>query len=227
MGSVTSYDVTKSRKKRHQLPNFSSDEVTSDGVDDSEEEKISTEHSSSEKNARNHDNRDNKMQRKTTNPEKTYPKPKPRSVQSKMSTGTSSNMSSSKSNSSNSVIEPSFTKETGKDIDKSSKSSTPKSPHLTSVTKIHESAQPVSQTYDASNSSGTNAKQMQTINKFNGEDISDKRKDNVSKNNSFVIDNIIDENTEGNRNVQMKGQLSRSKSTVDLDGGANSNPGLR
>ena len=136
-------------------------------------------------------------------------------------------MSSSKSNSSNSAIEHSSIKENRKDIDKSSKSSTPKSPHLTSVTKIQDSTQPVSQTYDASNSSGTNSKQMQMINKFNGEEINDKRKENASKNNPFMIDNNVDEDTEGNRNDHIKGQLGRSKSNVDLDGGNNSNPGLR
>ena len=235
MGSVTSYDVTKSRKTRRQLPTFDSDEIASDynEMDNSEDEEEHTENSSSTQRTRNSVNRNCQMQTMSSHPEIKLPKPKPRSVRTRTSIGTSSNVSSSKSNTSNSATNLSATKENNPGVDISNKSSIPSSPHLTSLTRMDESNQPMLDSV-TSNSIGVdliptkhNEKQRTDDTKVKMGNTSTKRKESVPNGKDIISDPVISKDIGRNGDANTIGQLGRSKSSVQLDVIDNSNPSVR
>ena len=234
MGSVTSYDVTKGHKKRHELPNFSSDEVTSDGGSDTDDEMNSNGRLPNAKdNNVNNVKSDNKMQRKSENDlDSVYPKPKPRSVQSKMSTGTSSNISSSKSSDSNRAIDSSTIKYRKSDVKNSDKSLSPKSPRLTSNTKSSEITQKVKNNNKTNNvdvNIELNSVRKNDNDKLASDQTRSSHQANTSSNRSYqnAKSNIQERPAEEDSNVNSKGQLGLSKSYADLEGGFSDTKGLR
>ena len=232
MGSVTSYDVINGQKKRHELPNFSSDEATSGS--DSERENEINNNGRLMKNASNKSNmskNDIKIQKKIDSiPDSKYPKPKPRSVQSVMSTGSSSNISSSKSIDSNRAIDSPTVKSRKSINENSSKSNIQYSPNQKIQSKQSKTV-PKMREQDHSDSNADRNERIENVRKHegNGKYLSEQNNSTQgsntanskshSNNDSCVPDEIVD--------VKSKGQLGRSKSYIDLDGDTNANKGLR
>ena len=221
MGSVTSYDVTKGRKKRHQLPNYSSDEVTSEDNEDSDEDIEPVKNRNESQNISNNGNREEvKSQKKLINQDGKFPKPKPRSLQSKMSIGTSSNSNSSKSYSSSNDLEASDIKDGGE----SAKPSTPISPNLSLVTRLQDGNQEIS---DPSNNLVDTKVKGSYKERGTIRNDGNKRKELAfdSKHSKDNTD-IIKEN-EGIQEGQSQEHIERNKTSTHIERNNDSNMGLR
>ena len=231
MGSVTSYDVINGQKKRHELPNFSSDEATSGNGSETENEMNNN--GRLIKNASDKSNiskRDIKMQKKIDSiPDSKYPKPKPRSVQSVMSTGSSSNISSSKSSDSNRAMDSPTVKIKKGINDNSSKSNVQNSPNLEIQSKQSKTMQKMREQKHHDSNADKNEHVENVVNHENGKYLNE-------QNNSTQDSNTANSKSHSNNDfcmpdknvdVKLKGQLGRSKSYIDLDGDTNANKGLR
>ena len=231
MGSVTSYDVINGQKKRHELPNFSSDEATSGS--DSEREKEMNNNGRLMKNASNKSNiskSDIKMQKKQESvPDSKYPKPKPRSVQSVMSTGSSSNISSSKSIDSNRAIDSPAVKNKRGINENSSKSNVQNSPNLKCQSKQSKAMQKIRE-QDHSDNNACKSENVENVRKHeNGNYLNEQNNSTQDSNYANSKSHLNNDSCmpDNNVDVKSKGQLGRSKSYIDLDGDTNANKGLR
>ena len=224
MGSVTSYDVTRGSRKRNQLNNLSSDENEDDEFVDTEEENEPIDNAKHSKNISTTNIIASKGNRRTTQTENKLPKAKPRSIQSKMSTGSSSNVSSYKSSSPNSANEALVKNENRKSSsDISSKSSASKSPHLTSVTQLNDVPHSMSEQTFASNKLGndlkdTSAKHLQSRSKQRVQSSRHKKENSHGSNteyleNKLAIDAGPDTRTKGGLNKNM-GLANESKKSL-------------
>ena len=234
MGSVTSYDVTKGHKKRNELPNFSSDDVSSGSGSDTEDEMNNNGPLQSNKNNNTTNTKnENRIQRNdNSKPDTIYPTPKPRSVQSKMSTSSSSNISSSKSSDSKRAIDATTSKHKRSDTESSNERFIPKSSHLPPDIKQSEKTEKMRNS-DILVNSAENVKQVDNVHKYdNDELINDKtvsKQKTKSSNSKPYLDKVPnEEESHGNDiDVQPKVQLGRSKSYIDIDSGLNASKGLR
>ena len=213
MGSVTSYDVTRGSRKRNQLNNLSSDEDEDDEFVDTEEENEPIVNAKHGQNISTTNIIASKGNRRTTQTENKLPKAKPRSIQSKMSTGSSSNVSSYKSSSPNSPNEALVKNENRiSSSDVSSKSSALKSPHLTSVTQLNDVPDSSSEQTFASNKLGselneTSSKHLQSRSKQRVQSNRNKKENSHSPNTEYLENNLTLDTGEDTR---AKGGLNKN-----------------
>ena len=213
MGSVTSYDVTRGSRKRNQLNNLSSDENEDDEFVDTEEENEPIEDTKHGKTIHTTNIIASKGNRRTTQTENKLPKAKPRSMQSKMSTGSSSNVSSYKSSSPNSANETLVKNENRKSSsDISTKSSASKSPHLTSVTQLNDIPHSTPEQAFASNKLGselneTSSKHLQSRSKQRVQSNRNKKENSHGSNTEFLENNLT---IDAGQDTRAKGGLNKN-----------------